>query len=91
MSGSLSVEEALSHPGYVVDVPVTLSVAVRGPGLTEEAAMIAARRFAEGLAPTRDYMLGFASGGDVPVITEASLETPSDESCEILDELEAET
>lgn len=73
--------------GFVIDVPVTLSVHVRGKSW-EEAQKIA-RAFAESLSPSADYIKGYSDAIDAG-ITEATLEATTEESCEALDELEAD-
>ena len=79
-------------PGFIIDVPVTLSVAVRGDVTREEAFEIA-RNFADGLAPTEHYVQGYMSTmrdeqGVQWEITEVSLEASREDSCEVLEELE---
>jgi len=46
---------------YEVDVPVTLSVTVRGRGLTPEQAMKEAARYAERSAPSENEAVGYSS------------------------------
>ena len=73
----------------VVDVPVTLSVTVRGA--TAAQAKQIARQFADALDPSGEFIEGYTSGANLPqgaTIANASLTSPSDESCEILEELE---
>ena len=76
--------------GFIIDVPITLSVAVRGK--TEAEAKKIAREFAECLQPTEFYAIGYCEGAQLPegTITEISLESSMEEQCEVLDELEAE-
>lgn len=81
------------EPGFVIDVPITLSVAVRGGELTAKQAMEIARNFADGLAPSEYYVQGYMSTmkdeQDVKWnITEVGLESSREDSCEVLDELE---
>ena len=75
--------------GFIIDVPVTLSVAVRG--VSSKKAKEIARQFAASLSPSDQFIEGYneesKTGG---IITEVSLESPTDESCEVLDELEEE-
>lgn len=78
--------------GFIIDVPVTLSVAVRGE-VTEEQAFEIARNFADGLAPSDHYVAGYMSTmkeeqGVEWEITEVSLESSSEDSCQVLEELE---
>jgi hypothetical protein len=81
----------MRKPGFIIDVPVTLSVAVRGA--KREDALAIARNFAESLQPTEQYIEGYsetlAKLAGV-TITEVSLESSSEDSCEVLDELEAD-
>jgi hypothetical protein len=81
--------------GFIIDVPVTLSVAVRGVPL--ETAKRIAREFADRLSPTGDYCDGYTKGlterRDAPgyagaLITEATLESNREDACEVLEELE---
>lgn len=77
--------------GFIIDVPVTLSVAVRGASL--EAAKEIARDFAESLDPSDDFISGYSDekfGVSGVSITEATLESSPEDSCELLEELEAE-
>lgn len=82
--------------GFIIDVPVTLSVAVRG--VDEATAKAIARRFARGLMldDSTDYCDGFTKGlhdaGEYPAatVTEATLESSREDSCTVLDELEPE-
>lgn len=79
--------------GFIIDVPITLSVAVRGTTRVE--AKRIARDFAENISPTEDFIRGYSEASPTlnslgATITEATLESPSDESCEVLDELEAD-
>jgi len=77
--------------GFLIDVPVTLTVAVRGG--TEKDALKAARAFfAEHLEKFADdnRHKGYSIAPGVTV-TEFSMESPSDEVCEVLEELDAET
>lgn len=90
-------QEQLSNPGYVLDVPVTLSVAVRGPGLSKADAKALARRFAdwvEQAAGNEPLLTAFnaaeRASGQTAYVTEATLTSPTDESVETLDTLEAE-
>lgn len=73
--------------GYIIDVPVTLSVHVRGKSWKEAQAI--ARAFAESLNPSEDYIKGYSDSIDAG-ITAAFLESSTEESCQVLDELEAE-
>ena len=74
--------------GFLVDVPVTLTVCVRGTD-NEEAAHKAARDFFGQIERIADdnHCKGYKAG-DGMTVTEFSLESPSDESCETLEELE---
>jgi len=75
--------------GYIIDVPVTLSVAVRGAG--RKRAEEIAREFAEGLSPSQEYVDGFSSQlTRGATVTEVSFEASREDSCEVLEELEAE-
>lgn len=86
--------------GFIIDVPVTLSVAVRGEGLTKMQAMAVARDYAHSLAPSQNETDGYnwAAFGhpitpDTPArhfITEVSLESSMEDACEVIDELEPE-
>lgn len=87
----------LTLPGSVVDVPITLTVAVRGEHMSTEDLLAAARRFGERLCETAisapflwAYNDAEASAGGLSVVTEASLEIPSDEVAEELEELLSE-
>lgn len=72
-------------PSYVIDVPVTLSVTVRGT--SEEDALNIAQEFACELSPSKQFVEGYSSNLPKGVaITSACLESPSDESPEVLDE-----
>ena len=80
------------HPGFVLDVPVTLTVTVRGPGITRKEAIAAGERFSRHLsenAVTVGMLEAYnsaelASGGSV-VIRAAHLEDVSEEIVEVLD------
>lgn len=77
--------------GFIIDVPVTLSVAVRGVPLQE--AKRIAREFADSLAPSDEYVAGYNEGDAVPKgasITEVGFESNREDSCEVLEELEAD-
>lgn len=81
--------------GFIIDVPVTLSVAVRGVPLDKAKAI--ARRFADGLNPDNPaYCDGFTDGlhklGEYPdaTVTEATLESSREDACTVLEELEEE-
>lgn len=79
--------------GFIIDVPVTLSVAVRGDGLTAKAAKQIARNFADAIAPTEYFVQGYSDTLfklTYRTITEVSLESSTEETCEVLEELEAE-
>jgi hypothetical protein len=83
----------MRKPGFIIDVPMTLSVAVHG--VTEEEAKAIARAFADSLDPSEHFVRGYMDTKREEEkaqydITEVSLCSPSDESCEVLDELEAE-
>lgn len=82
----------MSRPaGFIIDVPITLSVAVRGKGLTEAQAFEIARDFAADIAPTEAFIGGYNTNlKDGKTITEVSLESSGEETCEVLEELEAE-
>jgi hypothetical protein len=64
-------------PGFIIDVPVTLRVAVRGA--TEEEAKQIARDFAEALQPSDHYIGGYCQTAKV-TITEVTLGV-----CEFID------
>jgi hypothetical protein len=72
--------------GYIIDVPVTLSVAVRGK--TREEAFAIARAFAEALNPSEDFIRGYCDEIGAGTITEATLASSTEDSCEVLEELE---
>jgi hypothetical protein len=80
--------------GFSVDVPITLTVAVRGEDLTEEQAFEIARDYAHSLQPSQHETDGYNSAafGSSPrhYITEVSLESSTEESCEVIEELEPE-
>ncbi len=79
--------------GFIIDVPVTLSIAVRGEGLTVAKAKEIARTFADVIAPTEAFVGGYSGVIEKTqnaTITEVSLESSREESCEVIDELEAE-
>lgn len=79
--------------GFIIDVPVTLSVGVRGEGLTAASAKAIARKFVDDIAPTNEFLGGYSSvlmRQRNAAITEVSLESSREETCEVLDELEAE-
>jgi hypothetical protein len=79
-------EFAMKRPaGFIIDVPITLSVAVRGVSL--EAAKEIARAFADTLQPTEQFIAGYCERAGVS-ITEVSLESNPEDSCDVLDELE---
>ena len=88
----------MSRPaGFIIDVPVTLSVAVRGEGLTEALAKLIALRFADTLDPTDDYCVGYTDSNltaYMPTValkvTEATLEPSREETCKVLEELAAD-
>lgn len=79
---------ALERPGFIIDVPVTLSVAVRGAKLAK--AKEIAREFADSLNPHDQYCAGYTSANleQGIEITEATLESSREDSCEVLEELE---
>lgn len=77
----------MRKPGFIIDVPMNLSVAVRG--VTKKQAMQIARAYADSLQPSEHEVAGYCSIEKVD-ITEVSLCSPSDESCEVLDELESD-
>lgn len=77
--------------GFIIDVPVTLSVAVRGATL--EASKDIARKFADTLNPSQSHIEGYngeAFSNSGVSITEVTLESSREDSCESLDELEAD-
>lgn len=79
--------------GFIIDVPVTLSIAVRG--VDEKQAIAAAREFAESIEFTDDYVRGYMGTKRTEEaakfdITEVSFEATSEETAEVLDELEAD-
>lgn len=77
--------------GFIIDVPVTLSVAVRGATL--EASKKIARTFADTLNPSQSYIDGYNGGAfsnSGVSITEVTLESNREDSCEVLEELEAD-
>lgn len=76
--------------GFIIDVPVTLSVAIRGEGLTEAEAKRITRIFAESLNPTEQHIEEFPGLRAGITITAATLEANSEDSAEVLDYLEAE-
>jgi hypothetical protein len=80
--------------GYVIDVPITLSVAVRGA--SKENAKEIARAFAISLQPHPEYIAGFNDISTPEIqagafVTEVSLESSSEDPCEVLEDLEEET
>jgi hypothetical protein len=93
---SAPAAEPTTLPGFSIDVPVTLTVAVRGTQDVKLAKRIA-REFADMLAPSDEYISGYIytahADGVIPAgvtITEASLESSREESCDVLEELEPE-
>lgn len=83
-----------TQEGFIIDVPVTLTVAVRGEGLTEKQAKDIARKFTENLDTDHMLYVGELKTNEPdttsPVITETSMEFSSEDECEVIDELEAE-
>jgi hypothetical protein len=77
----------------MIDVPVTLSVEVRG--VSEEKALELAREYAEALCPSEAYTRGYSQviAEKVPgvSITYAFLASPSEEDCEVLEAVEEDT
>lgn len=85
----------MRESGFIIDVPVTLSVAVRGAD--EETAKRVAREFASRLEPSQEFVDGYseegASNGLLPagvIITEACLESNTEDACEVLDTFDEE-
>lgn len=79
--------------GFVIDVPVTLSVAVRGEGLTLKDAKRIARDVAATLNSFDADGFNERNRNEMPTgteVTEATLDSSEEESCEELDTLEAE-
>lgn len=81
--------------GFIIDVPVTLSVSVRGTTLKE--AQRIAREFADMLAPSEEVVSSYnytaKLEGVLPEgvkVTEASFEASREDSPDVLDELEAD-
>lgn len=78
--------------GFLIDVPVTLTVAIRGQNLTEDAALAAAGAFAKQHVQRiadDNHCAGWHMWNDVTV-TEISLEATSKEASEVIDTLAAE-
>ena len=76
--------------GFLIDVPVTLTVAVRGTATLAEA-MAIARTFAEQLDPSQAYVDGYSGMLDQGVsITEATLESNPEDACEEMCGLQAD-
>lgn len=73
--------------GFIIDVPVIISVAIRGEGLTEADAKQLAREFVEFLEPSDELCKRYATGVDAD-ITETSF-NPDGEPRK-LEELEPE-
>jgi hypothetical protein len=90
------MEHTMSRPaGFIIDVPVTLSVSVRGASLAE--AKQIARIFADGIAPTEAYITGYNAGSHregnyLPEvkITDVGFESSLEDECDLLDKLEAD-
>lgn len=96
VSEGMEITPSIIRPaGYVIDVPISLSVAVRGDGLTIKQAVKMARDYADSLSPSQHETDGYNSVafGSSPreYITEVSLESSREETCEVLEELEEET
>jgi hypothetical protein len=78
--------------GFIIDVPVYLSVAVRGGELTKKQAIQIAADYAESLQPSQEGIDGYVSialAGTSNTITEVTL-SKSESDPEVLDELKAE-
>jgi hypothetical protein len=78
--------------GFIIDVPVYLSVAVRGGELTKKQAIQIAKDYAESLQPSQEQTDGYVSvalAGTSNTITEVTL-SKSESEPEVLDELDAE-
>lgn len=79
--------------GFIVDVPVYLTLAVRGAGLTEEQAIQAATDFLEDMQPSEAFISGYNTNADFQAngieISEVSLGA-SETDAYILDDLESE-
>jgi hypothetical protein len=78
--------------GFIIDVPVYLSVAVRGQGLTKKQAIQIAKDYDESLQPSQEETDGYVSvalAGTSNTITEVTL-SKSESDPEVPDELEAE-
>lgn len=85
------------HSGFIVDVPVTLTVAVRGEGITSAQAKRIAELYAESLTQTAVTPAAWNTAqhrsNTFPAhtaVTEASLEHPLEKNSEILEELDPE-
>lgn len=79
--------------GFIIDVPVTLSVAVRGDGLTLKQAKRIARDVAAHLNDFDANGFNERNRNEMPAgveVTEATLDSSTEESCEELETLEAE-
>lgn len=77
--------------GLIIDVPITLSVSVRGA--REEIAMKVARDFADSLIPRREDFLRYIADATLPVgvsITDVGMESNPEDGCTVLDELAAD-
>ncbi len=76
--------------GFLIDVPITLSVSVRGVGLTEGEAKRIAREYADNIQ-TRPHSLSsflqMSTRHNAPQATEASLESSTKNECEVLAKL----
>ncbi len=86
-------DKTMLQPGFLIDVPITLSLVVRGADRVEKAEQVA-RMFADGLDP--DAVYAGALFQEIVrlfpgvTVSEVSMESSREESCEVLEELEAE-
>jgi hypothetical protein len=78
--------------GFIIDVPVTLSVSVRGTTVAE--AKRIAREFADTLSPADAYCSGYTDTAQYDgfisravSVTEATLEFSQEEPCKVRGEL----
>jgi hypothetical protein len=80
---------AVRPAGFVVDVPVTLSVAIRGAD--EETAKEIAREFAESLVPSEQHLARYHATVGLPpgvTITDVAMESSPEDSCDVLEDLD---
>jgi len=85
----------MTPSGFIIEVPVTLSVAVRGTTIAESKRL--AQDFVASLNPSKMYCTGFTETAQregiiskAVSVTEATLESIQKESCKVREELVAD-